>query len=101
MFYIYILFSRSSDRYYIGYSNDPRRRLTEHNAKPFNTYTSKHRPWELITCFEVGRNEAEAIRIEKIIKNQKSRKLIEQLCDINFIPSGKLAQLVRVPHVRD
>ncbi len=28
MFYIYILYSDSADRYYIGHTNDPDRRLT-------------------------------------------------------------------------
>ena len=35
------------------------------------------------------------------IKKQKSRRLIEQLVDTDFIPTGRLAQLVRVPQLRD
>ena len=50
MFYIYILFSSTSKKYYVGYSNDPQRRVLEHNTKPFNTYTSKHRPWNLVAA---------------------------------------------------
>jgi len=101
MFYIYIIYSPSADKYYVGYSNDPIRRLIEHNSSPFDTYTSKHRPWILKAYFECSDSESEAIRMERFIKRQKSRKLIEQLCDPGFIPSGILAQLVRVPDVRD
>lgn len=101
MFYIYIIYSKSSDKYYIGYSNDPFRRLEEHNTKPFNTYTSKHRPWILKAVFRCSEYEKEAMRIEKLIKRQKSRKLLEKLCDPLFVLTGELAQLVRVPYIRD
>ncbi|MGQ0739751.1 MAG: GIY-YIG nuclease family protein [Bacteroidota bacterium] len=101
MYYIYILYSPVSDKYYVGYSDNPQRRLTEHNTKPFNTYTSKHRPWVLKAFFECGTQEAIAVRLERFIKKQKSRKLIEELCNSNFTPSGSLAQLIRVPDLRD
>ena len=101
MYYIYILYSSVSDKFYVGYSTDPQRRLIEHNTKPFNTYTSKHRPWMLKACFECSKDEKETMRIERFIKKQKSRKLLEMLCDNTFIPDGTLAQLVNVPDVRD
>ncbi len=41
------------------------------------------------------------MKIERFIKKQKSRILLEKLIDPNFEPSGFLAQLIRVPHVRD
>ena len=100
-FYIYILYTKDYDKYYVGYSVNPWRRLEEHNTKPFNTYTSKFRPWEIKAIFACGEEEREAIRLERLIKNQKSRNLIGQLIDTSFIPDRALAQLVRVPHVRD
>jgi len=87
--------------YYVGYTSDPRSRLIEHNTNPHNTFTSKHRPWTMKALFECGWSESHAVIIERFIKKQKSRKLIELLCNPGFIPVGKLAQLVRVPHVRD
>ena len=101
MFYIYILYSSSADKYYVGYSHNPSKRLIEHNTKPFNTYTSKYRPWVLAAMFACSQNEAAVIQIERFIKKQKSRKFIEQLINPDFIPQNKLAQLVRVPHMRD
>jgi putative endonuclease len=101
MFYIYILYSPSSDFYYVGYSNDPVRRLEEHNSSVHNTFTSKHRPWILKAYFKCSESEKEAIQIERFIKKQKSRKLLEQLCTSDFVPHGRLAPLVRVPHVQD
>jgi len=100
-FYIYILHSISSDKYYVGYSTDPVRRVIEHNTKPFTTFTSKYRPWDLIVYFNCGIEESVAIKLERFIKKQKSKKFIEKLCDPTFKPEGFLALLVRVPHVRD
>ena len=102
MFYIYILYSSSADKYYVGYTSNPVQRLKEHNEQEaFNTYTSKFRPWQMAALFECGTNEDDPIGLERFIKKQKSRKLLELLCDIEFTPTAVLAQLVRVPHVRD
>jgi len=101
MYYIYIIYSDTADKFYVGYSDNPQRRLIEHNTKPFNTYTSKYRPWILKTVFQCSTIEAEAMRVEKFIKKQKSRKLLEQLCKPGYAPTGYLAQLVRVPDIRD
>jgi len=79
MYYIYFLYSESSDKYYVGYTNDPVRRLIEHNTKDFNTFTKKHRPWELSYFFQVSENRGDAMKIERLIKKQKSRKLIETI----------------------
>ena len=101
MYYIYILYSATSDLYYVGYTNDYRRRLKEHNEQDFfNTFTSKHRPWILKAAFEVGNVEGEAMKMEKFIKKQKSRKLIEVMIQSEKL-TGVLAQLVRVPEFRD
>ena len=99
-YYIYILYSSSSDIYYIGYTSDFEKRFIQHNTSENLTFTSKHRPWQLKAVYFSGNIEAEAMKIEKFIKKQKSRKLIEKLIagDMLF---GILAQLVRVPHVRD
>jgi putative endonuclease len=80
---------------------DPWRRLAEHNTKPFTTYTSKHRPWQLEAVFLIGNFEKEAIKIERFLKKQKSLTLLKKLIDPSYSLSGVLAQLVRVPHVRD
>ena len=100
MFYIYVLYSLTSDLYYVGYTTDYLRRLHQHNYDTNDTFTSKHRPWQLKAVFEAGENEGEVMRIEKFIKKQKSRKLIEKMLSGEPL-NGVLAQLVRVPDVRD
>ncbi len=96
MFYIYILYSKTADKYYVGHSDDPDRRLIEHNTKPFNTYTSKHRPWELVAKFKAGETRSEAVQCERYIKKQKSRMLIEEIVKNQNNPE-KLAQLIWLP----
>ncbi len=101
MYYIYIIYSESSDLFYVGHSEDPWRRLDQHNSNDRDKFTGKHENWELKAVFEVTDRKGDADKIEKFIKRQKSRKLIQRLIDPGFIPSDALAQLVRVPHVRD
>ena len=100
MYYIYILYSRNFDKFYCGYSENPWRRIVEHNNKPYNTYTRKYRPWSLMAVFEI-QGDTHGINIERFIKKQKSRLLYKQLIDPLFQPVGYISQLVRVPHVRD
>jgi putative endonuclease len=102
MYYLYILYSADYDHYYIGYTSNYQQRLIQHNTQEyFNTYTSKYRPWSIAAVFECSKEEKIAIQMERFIKKQKSRKLIEQLIDPHFRPNGILAQLVRVPDIRD
>ncbi len=92
MYFIYILYSLKSERYYIGYSSDPHKRLEEHNSySDKSKYTAKHQPWELKCYFEVSNNISVAIRVERFIKNQKSKvflkKIITQFNNPEFIQS--------------
>ena len=100
-YYIYILYSDSIDRFYVGYSSNPWLRLEQHLSNSTDKYTGKAKDWILKAVFEVSNSEGDAIKIERYIKKQKSRNLILRLCDPGFIPAGSLAQLVRVPHLRD
>jgi putative endonuclease len=79
MFYIYILYSQSADRYYIGHTDDLVRRIEEHNNIIKNSYTSKFRPWILKASFPVSESRGEARKIEFYLKKMKSRFLIEKL----------------------
>lgn len=100
MYFLYILYSESSDKYYVGYSSDPLRRLIEHNNTLLLTYTSKHRPWELKAVYQCSDKKTLVIKIERFIKKQKSKKLIQSLIEGRTL-TGILVQLVRVQHVPD
>ena len=76
-FFVYIIFSSSLNKYYIGYTTDLVKRLGEHNNR-VSTFTSKASDWVL--KYQQGFPERElAMKREKEIKNKKSRKYIEWL----------------------
>lgn len=100
MFYLYILYRESSDKFYIGITEDYVKRFNEHNSSPRISYTAKHRPWKVVAVFYCGDTLSEALKIEKFIKKQKSRKFIEVLISSDQF-SGILSQLVRVQKFRD
>jgi putative endonuclease len=101
MYYIYILYSNSGDRYYVGHSEDPWQRLEQHLTNSGDKYTGSYHDWELRGVFEVSVIRGEADRIERYIKRQKSRVFIERILEPGFKGVGVLAQLVRVPKLRD
>ena len=96
-YYIYILYSEKFDKFYIGYTTNVKMRLEHHNKDDKNTFTAKYRPWTLKAVYKVGNDRGEALKLERFIKKQKSRKLLLQLIQTDFQPTGKLAQLIRVP----
>ncbi len=101
MFYIYILYSDSAKRHYIGHSENPYERLVQHNSNDTDKYTGKFSDWKMMTVFECGDNLADVKQLEEFIKKQKSKKLLLKLIDPEFIPADKLAKLVRVPNLQD
>jgi len=101
MYYIYFLHSSEADKYYVGHSQDPWKRFEQHLANTGDKYTGSYHDWKLMAVFEASSIRGEADKIEKFIKRQKSRNLLERMLDLKFRGTGVLVQLVRVPHVRD
>ena len=93
MFYIYILYSAGSDKYYTGYTDNPDRRLLRHNTSTHMSYTHKHRPWEMKGYFETSESRSDAMRVERYLKKQKSRRLIEEILEKGDISEIKLLAL--------
>ncbi len=81
MYYVYILQSASTGRYYIGHTNNLCRRLSEHNdVVNRNSLTTKRfsGPWELLYTEQLM-TRSEAMAREKQIKSWKSRQAIRDL----------------------
>ena len=76
-FFVYILYSKAVNRYYIGQSDDPYRRLKDHNSG-ISSYTSQTVDWEIVHL-EKFNDRSSAIKRELEIKRKKSRKYIEWL----------------------
>ncbi|MGE0586975.1 MAG: GIY-YIG nuclease family protein [Cyclobacteriaceae bacterium] len=77
MFYVYVLESEVNGRFYIGYSEQPDRRLAEHNSGKVKS-TKPYRPWKKIYA-EQFNSESEAMRRERELKAKKSRSYISRL----------------------
>lgn len=76
-FFTYILCSEKTNHYYIGQSEDLKKRLIEHNEG--RVKSTKHGvPWRL-SYFEEFETRSEAYKREQQIKKRKSRKFIETL----------------------
>jgi putative endonuclease len=76
-FYVYVLQSLKDFSFYIGQCDDLDKRMSKH-FEGFSKYTASKRPLRLV-YFEVLNSRSEAIKREKAIKKQKSKKVIEQL----------------------
>ena len=66
-------------RFYVGSTDDLKRRLTEHND-PTRTkckYTAKHGPWRLVWREEHS-TRAAAVQRERLIKSRKSSAWIRK-----------------------
>ena len=76
----YILYSKSVNRFYIGYTSDIKERISLHNKGSFGnkSYTHKASDWELYLIIPCETIE-QAVFVELKIKKMKSRKYIENL----------------------
>ncbi|WP_215224395.1 GIY-YIG nuclease family protein [Echinicola shivajiensis] len=80
MAYLYILFSKSADKFYIGHTESSLlERLKKHNSN-HKGFTGKHSDWNVI-YYEQHTSKKEAYAREREIKSWKSRKRIIQLIE--------------------
>ena len=75
--YVYVLRSLKDGLFYVGYSEDLRQRVTEHN-KGKNTSTKNRRPLELI-FYEAYSNKKDALRREAYFKTTKGKTTLKQM----------------------
>ncbi len=74
-YFVYILYSKSIQKFYIGQTNDMDQRLKRHNDGREN-FTSKGVPWELV-WFTPKESRSEAIILERKLKNLKQLRLVK------------------------
>ena len=76
-FFVYILQSQLTGRYYVGQSKNVEERVAYHNAN-YSKSLKNRGPWKLIHV-EKYPTRGEAVRREIQIKKQKDRRYIDQL----------------------
>jgi len=79
MHYLYIIFSREANKYYVGETNDLKRRMDEHTNGFFKgSFTTRASDWELRLHIEFD-DILKARKAEAFVKKMNSRKFIEKL----------------------
>lgn len=75
---VYILFSETLNRYYVGHTTENIEERLRKHLSSHSGYTSKAKVWEIVYIEEFENKEL-ACKREREIKNWKSRKRIEKL----------------------
>jgi putative endonuclease len=74
-YYIYVLKSAIDGRLYVGFTNNLRRRVAEHNDGQVHS-TAARRPLELV-YYEACRSQADASKREKYLKSAWGKRYIK------------------------
>ena len=80
MFTVYVLYSASFNKIYIGHTFNLDERMLSHNLLSKKGYTLKFRPWSLVYTEEFA-TKADAMKREKELKSAKGRKFIWELIE--------------------
>ena len=88
MYYVYALWSKDFDKIYVGMSENPEKRLADHN-KGKSRYTRKYLPW--ISFFlEEAETQSLARKKEKYYKSGWGRKKLKSI--LEEWQSGRMRQ---------
>jgi len=75
MFYVYLLESLTDGSFYVGSTNDLKRRFKEYN-EALNLSTQKSKPWKII-YYEACLNLKDAHRREKWLKTTQGSRMVK------------------------
>ena len=77
MFTVYVLYSESFDKIYIGFTSNLEQRFLSHNELGKKGWTIKFRPWKIIHTEEFE-SKTEALKREKQLKSSRGRAWIHE-----------------------
>jgi len=77
MYYLYIIQSEKTGRFYVGVTNNIQKRFGEHNSGLVKS-TAPYKPWGLKKAEEFSDINS-AYKRERFIKAKHSRKIIENI----------------------
>ena len=82
MYYVYVLLSLKDKKFYIGFTNDFKRRLKEHNSGK-NISTKSRLPLKLL-YYEAHLSKTDAARRERYFKTSKGKSTLKQMLRESF-----------------
>ena len=92
MHYLYIIYSKSVNKFYIGETHNIEERIIKHNEHSYSdSFTKIANDWELVLLFNCS-NKEEATFLEKFIKKMKSRVFIEKIISNSSILTDILSK---------
>ena len=74
MFYVYIIWSSKSKIFYVGYTEDLRKRMSGHN-QGLSKATAPHKPWKLV-YYSVFNNQKRAKDFELYLKSGSGKAFL-------------------------
>ncbi|MCD4730571.1 MAG: GIY-YIG nuclease family protein [Bacteroidales bacterium] len=74
---VYILYSDSLEKCYVGHTNDLKRRMHEHNSG-HSKFTRSGKPWKLRKTIECSTRQ-EAVQLEFKIKKRGIKRYLEDI----------------------
>ena len=86
--YVYILFSKRLDKFYVGYTNNLEKRLLTHNQGG-KKFTTRGIPWILIKSYEC-QDISEAKKLEKKLKTEESKDFFKTIKYLGIWRSPRL-----------
>jgi putative endonuclease len=87
LYTVYVLYSASYDKIYIGYTSNLIERIKSHNLLASKGWTIKFRPWTVIYC-EYFSTKSEAMKKEKELKTAKFRSWIRLKLKNEYVSTG-------------
>lgn len=92
VFTVYILYSTSYDKIYIGFSSNLISRFHSHNQFSNKGWTKRFRPWTVIYC-EYFQEKSQAMSREKQLKSAVMRNIIRNKISDDFTLFGYIKNL--------
>ena len=83
MWYVYVLISKKTGRWYTGSTKDLKKRILSHNTGK-NKSTKSEAPWSII-YYEVSRNKEDARVREKYLKSGMGKRYIKNRLKFFFV----------------
>ena len=77
--FVYIIYSESADKYYIGETCNVKERIHQHNSGFYDfSFSKQTNDWQLFWSLDCN-SRSQALKIEKHIKRMRNRKFYENL----------------------
>jgi len=87
MWYVYLLKSVKNSSWYVGCTNDLKKRFKEHNSGK-SKYTKDFMPWELV-YYEAGNDKRAAFSRELYLKSGYGRRYLKKRIVTGQIDLGR------------